>query len=101
MKQQPGRRHQSVAMIVKSDSYCQYKKCPGLDIKKQTRRPYPTKYRCEECSVDKGTDVWLCNTVKTIHKKQKKIECHMRYHEEKEFIVTTTESSVISDLTEE
>ena len=102
-KQQPGRRHQSVAMIVKSNSYCQYKKCPGLEIKKKPRRPYPTKYRCEECSIDKGSDdVWLCNTVKTIYGKQTKIECHMKYHSEKEFIViAAAESSVVSDLTEE
>jgi hypothetical protein len=89
-KQQPGRRHQSVAMIVKHNPYCQYKKCPGLNIQKQTTRAYITNYRCEECSIEKGTDVWLCNTVKRgLDGKQKKIECHIKYYAEKEieFIV--------------
>jgi hypothetical protein len=67
------------------------------------KQSYQTKYRCEECSVDKGTNVWLCNTVKNIDSKQKKIECHMRYHAEIESTVTrsSTECSVISDLTDE
>jgi hypothetical protein len=89
-------------MIVKNESYCRYKKCPGLNIKKQTVRTYQTKYRCEECSIEKGIDVWLCNTVKNINKKPKKIECHMRYHAEIKFTITSsTECSVISDLTDE
>jgi hypothetical protein len=90
-------------MIVNHNPYCHYKKCPGLYIQKQTTRAYRTNYRCEECSIEKGTDVWLCNTVKNIGGKQKKIECHIKYHAEKEieFIVTATESSVVSDLTEE
>jgi hypothetical protein len=76
-KQQPGRRrHQSVAMIVKNNPHCTYKKCPGLNIEKETTRTYKTNYRCEECSIDKGTNVWLCNTVKNVDGKQKKIECH-------------------------
>jgi hypothetical protein len=79
-KQQPGRSHQSVAMIVKNNPYCQYKKRPGLNIQKQTTQTYRTNYRCEECSIDKGTDVWLCNTVKSINGKQTKVQCHIRYH---------------------
>jgi hypothetical protein len=89
-------------MIVKNESYCRYKKCPGLNIKKQTVRTYQTKYRREECSIEKGSDFWLCNTVKNIDKQPKKIECHMRYHAEIEStIMSSTECSVISDLTEE
>jgi hypothetical protein len=100
--QQPGRCHQSVAMIIKNNRYCQYKKCPGLNIQKQTSRTYRTNYRCEVCSIDKGIVFWLCNTVKKVDGKQKKIECHIKYHAEKEFIVmTTTKCTVISDLTEE
>jgi hypothetical protein len=75
--QQPGRRHQSVAMIVKNNLYCQYKKCSSLNIQKQTTRTYRTNHRCEECSIDKGTDVWLCNTVKSIKGKQTKVQCHI------------------------
>jgi hypothetical protein len=102
-KQQPGRRrHPSVAMIMKNNPHCTYKKYPGLNIEKEKTRTYKTNYRCEECSVDEGTNVWLCNTVKNVDGKQKKIECHIRYHAEKEFIVMiTTECSVISDLTDE
>jgi hypothetical protein len=93
-------------VVTGSGPICIHKKCPGLKIIKKTRWPYQTKYRCEECSIDeKGVDFWLCNTVKTVDKKQKAIECHMRYHAEKEFIITdsteSTESSVVSDLTEE
>jgi hypothetical protein len=46
-------------MIVKNESYCRYKKCPGLNVKKQTVRAYLTKYRCEECSIEKGIDFGL------------------------------------------
>ena len=46
----------------------------------------------------KGVDMWLCNTVKN----GVSVQCHIRYHAEKEFIVAdSTEYSVISDLTEE
>jgi hypothetical protein len=91
-------------MIVKNNPYCQYKKCPGLNIQKQTTQIYRTNYRCEECSIEKGVDVWLCNTVKRgLDGKQKKIQCHIKYHAgiEVEFIVGGTESSAVSDLTEE
>jgi hypothetical protein len=89
-------------MIIKKTPHCTYKKCPGLNIQKQTTRAYRTNYRCEECSIEKGTDLWLCNTVKNVDGKKKKIECHIKYHAEKEFIVTaTTECTIISDLTEE
>jgi hypothetical protein len=87
-------------MIVKNNPYCQNKKCPGLNIQKQTTRTYRANYRCEECSIDKGTDVWLCNTIKSIKGKQTKVQCHIRYHAEIEFIVGGTESSVVSDLTD-
>ena len=32
--------------------------------------------------MEKGTDIWLCNTVKTIDGMQTQICCHMRYHTE-------------------
>jgi hypothetical protein len=103
LKAQPGRRHQSIAMAFDGRRpYCQYKKCPGLNLKKTTERTYRTHYKCEECSVEKGNDVWLCNAVKTINKKKKAIECHVRYHAEKEFVLAdSTECSIISDLTDE
>ena len=77
--------------------YCQYKKCPGWNVKVKTPRPHRTHYKCEECSVDKG-DVWLCNTVKD----GVAIQCHIRYHAEKRFVLAdSSECSVISDLTDE
>ena len=85
-------------MVLKDKVYCMYKKCPGWNIKQKTRRAHRTNYKCEECTIEKGNDMWLCNTVKS----GKAIECHIRYHSEKEFIVLDgTECSVISDLTDE
>jgi hypothetical protein len=55
--------------------------------------------RREECSIDKGIDFWLCNTVK----KDKVVNCHQKYHSEM-CVETTggaTESAVDSGLTEE
>jgi hypothetical protein len=37
-KHQPGRRHQSVAMIIKNNPHCTYKKCPGLNIEKEKHK---------------------------------------------------------------
>jgi hypothetical protein len=81
---------------------CMYKKCPGLDLKSKRKVSYKTIYQCEEYSVDEGSPLWLCHTTKNINGKHTVASCHLRYHSEKKFIVTdSTESSVISDLTEE
>ena len=78
------RRHQSVPMLVKGTGrYCQYKKCPGLDTIQKRARPYKTYYRCDECSIDKGECVWLCNTRKMIDGKPQVVACHLKYHSEK------------------
>jgi hypothetical protein len=96
------RCHQSVPNVVTgSGPNCRYSKCPGLNTN-VSKRSYQTKYRCEECSINKGVEFWLCNTVKKVDGKQKKIECHLKYHAEMCFETTsTTESSVASELTEE
>jgi hypothetical protein len=85
-----------------SGSYCRYKKCPGLKVKKKSR-PYTIVYQCEQCTVEKGYDFWLCHTAKKINGKQTVVSCHLRYHSETCFSATdsATESSVASDLTEE
>ena len=98
-------RHQPLPMLMNgSGRYCQYKKCPGLESKKAKRvRPYKTIYRCEECSMETGKFVWLCNTTKRIDGKMQVVCCHRKYHKDKYKMKTTgtTECSVGSDLTEE
>jgi hypothetical protein len=109
-KLQPDRVHQPMPCLVRgkgdvsgSGSYCPYKKCPGLKVKKKTSRPYTTVYQFEQCTVEKGYDFGLCHTTKKINAKQTVFSCHLRYHSEMCFSSTgtATESSVASDLTEE
>jgi hypothetical protein len=108
-KIQPERVHQSMPCLVRgksnvsgSGNYCRYKKCPGLRVKKKKTRPYTTVYQCEECTIEKGYDFWLCHTTKKINGKQTVVSCHLRYHSEMCFSTTgSVESSVASDLTEE
>jgi hypothetical protein len=106
-RKQPGRSHQSQAMIVNSSGRdCRYKKCLGFNMPRKRPISYPTKYRCEECTQEKGIDFWLCNTSTKVDGVQTILDCHAKYHVERKLFVTTTsttsrESSVISDLTEE
>ena len=85
-------------MLVKgTGGYGQYKKCPGLDIIEKRVRPYKTYYQCEDCSMEKGECVYLCNARKPIQQ----VTNHMRHHMEI-FLETadTTRYSVDSDLTD-
>jgi hypothetical protein len=44
-RKQPGRSHQSQAMIVNSSGrHCRYTKCPGFNMPRKRPRSYPTKY---------------------------------------------------------
>jgi hypothetical protein len=94
-------------MIVSSSGRdCRYKNCPGWKKVRKRARSFATVYRCEECTQEKGTDFWLCNTVKNINGVETVLDCHAKYHvEEKLFSVQHTgsasECTVISDLTEE
>jgi hypothetical protein len=64
-RKQPGRNHLSVPMVVKdSGKECRYIKCPGFNTSKKRKRPYTSKYKCEQCSIDKGIDFWLCYTTR-------------------------------------
>ena len=77
VKDQPWRTHQSVATVCKKNGgYCQYHLCPGLNRKNARKRPFTSTYRCYECSVKQGKNVFLCNSIK----KGKAILCHMSYH---------------------
>ena len=82
IKQNDWRKHQSNATICDNDGkYCQYEFCPGKFRKGVKRkRPYPTKYRCVQCSVEQGKPVYLCNNIKVIDGVQKVMLCHMKYH---------------------
>jgi hypothetical protein len=66
-RKQPGRSYQSQAMIANSSGRdCRYKKCLAFNEPRKRTRSYPTRYRCEECTQEKGIDLWLCNTVNRI-----------------------------------
>ena len=89
-----------------SGSYCRYKKCPGLKVKKKTSRPYTTIYKCEQCTMEKGYDFWLCHTTKKVDGLKIVVDCHTKYHVEKKLFESkstgsATESSVASVLTDE
>ena len=101
-RKHPWRSHQPVPILAKGTGhYCQYKKCPGLDNPQKRPRPYKTYYRCEECTMDKGDNVWLCSQRKMIDGKQQIVSCHMKYHMQNfEGSTGTTRCSVESDLTE-
>jgi hypothetical protein len=74
-------------------------------VNKPRKRPrsYPTRYRYKECTQEKVIDCWLCNTVKNVNGVETILDCHAKYHAERKLFGTTTssENSVISDLTEE
>jgi hypothetical protein len=66
-RKQPGRNHLSVPVIVSNSGRdCRYDKCPGYTTNKKRSRAYTSKYKCEQCSIDKGIDFWLCHTTKKI-----------------------------------
>ena len=103
LKEQPWRSHQSVSMPKKEGKYCMYEHCPsreGPQQVKRKRRGYRTKYRCEECSIMTGEDVWLCNNTKTIAAgKYQQHLCHIKYHKKNQHLIrhaalsTTAEAS--------
>jgi hypothetical protein len=105
------RVHQPMPMLVRgseekkngSGTYCQYKKCPGLNRQNKTKRSYTTIYQCEQCTVEKKRPIWLCHTTKKIDGKHTVVSCHLKYHAEKVFLkaISTNECSDVSDLTEE
>ena len=53
--------------------------------------------------MEKGANVWFCNTVKTIDGTFAVVSCHLSYHLDIFLIVRgrTAESSAIPDLSEE
>jgi hypothetical protein len=80
---QPWRSHQSVATVCANDGqHCVYSKCPGLLRTWNKRiRSFPTRYSCNQCSIEQGRTVFLCNTTKKQPDgKYKPILCHINYH---------------------
>jgi hypothetical protein len=107
---QPWRNHISIPVIVdNSGMECKYKHCPGWRTGKAKRaRAYTSKYICEQCTMEKGYDFWLCHTTKVVNGIKIVVDCHTDYHVENKLFSPTppptgsaTECSVISDLTEE
>jgi hypothetical protein len=75
--QQPGRNHLSVPVIVTSGGRdSRYDKCPGFSISKTRERSYKSKYKCEQCSMEKGYDFWLCQPTKTVAGTEIVVNCH-------------------------
>ena len=79
---QPGRNHLSLPVVVedKKLSYCKYKKCPGLDSAAKRLRAYPSKYICEQCTMEKGSDFWLGHSIKKVGGIHLVVDCHTAYH---------------------
>ena len=79
---QPGRNHIVIPVVVedKKLSYCKYKKCPGLDSAAKRLRAYPSKYICEQCTMEKGSDFWLCHSIKKVGGIHLVVDCHTAYH---------------------
>ena len=110
-KYQPGRNHLSVPVVVaNSGRDCVYENCPGWETGKAKRpRAYTSKYMCEQCTMEKGFDFWLCHTTKVVDGVKIVVDCHLAYHISKKLFAptpppagtSTTECSVISDLTDE
>jgi hypothetical protein len=102
---QPGRNHLSVPVVVsESGRHRRYEKCPGFLTSTKNNRSYQSKYKCEQCTMEKGYDFWLCHTIKKINRKQTVVSRHLKYHIEMCFETTTgsaTGSSVASGLTDE
>jgi hypothetical protein len=78
----------------------------AVNMPRKRPRSYATKYRCEECTQEKGADFWLCNTTKKVDGVKTILDCHAKYHVERKLFITaastaSSENSVISDLTEE
>jgi hypothetical protein len=103
---QPWRNHISVLVIVSgSGRSCQWDKCPGIKIKNKIKGAYQSSYQCEQCTMEKGCDFWLCYSTKKVDGTHIVFDCHTRYHVEKKLLSpptgSATECSVISDLIDE
>ncbi|MGK3759270.1 MAG: hypothetical protein ACI8RD_011587 [Bacillariaceae sp.] len=81
-----------------SGARCDYKKCPGLNIKSKRIVSYKTIYQCEQCTVEKKRPIFLCHTTKKIDGKHTVVSCHLKYHAEKEFLkaISSSECSLVS-----
>ncbi|OEU05936.1 hypothetical protein FRACYDRAFT_257320 [Fragilariopsis cylindrus CCMP1102] len=82
-----------------------YIKCPGFNTGAKRARAYPSKYVCEQCSMEKGSDFWLCNSIKIVDGVKTVVNCHAAYHVEKKLYEITAPgsasvSTIVSELTE-
>ena len=82
-KRSPWRQHQSVPCA--SRGHCCFDECPGLvNSTAMTPRKTKTNMICEECSLMKGYNVFLCNDIKGKVDGEKEQwntqNCHQAYH---------------------
>jgi hypothetical protein len=82
-KRSPWRKHQSVAC--ERRGRCTYSKCPcRLNSTAEERRSANTNMRCEECSIECGRDIFLCNGIKgKVQGSNNRWEvsvCHLEFH---------------------
>ncbi|OEU11919.1 hypothetical protein FRACYDRAFT_245042 [Fragilariopsis cylindrus CCMP1102] len=99
-ERQPGRVHISVPVVVKKNtatSYCKYHNCPVKNTGAKRKRAYMSKYACEDCSLEKGVDFFLCNSTKSVGGNLVVVDCHTAYHVEKKLY--TAPSPVIKSST--
>jgi hypothetical protein len=101
------RNHLSVPVVVSNSSRdCLYEKCPSWNIVKMRPRAYTTIYECEQCTMEKGYDFWLCHTTNKVDGLKIVVDCHTKYHVQNKLFETSTTgsatgSSVTSGLTDE
>ena len=101
-----------VVKVNRATSYCKYKNCPGLNSAAKRPRTYKSKYVCEQCTMEKGPNFWLCNSAEEVAKEVdgilEAVDCHTAYHVDMNLYVVytttapppgiTTECGVVSDL---
>jgi hypothetical protein len=62
----------------------QYMDLPGTspiqNIAKMRARAYTTIYKCEQCTIEKGYNFWLCHTTKKVDGLKIVVDCHTKYH---------------------
>jgi hypothetical protein len=56
---------------------CCWARCPGIKkCKGKRKQSYNTNYRCEQCSAEKESNIYLCHSVKN----GEVVSCHIAYH---------------------
>jgi hypothetical protein len=75
------RVHQSLAGVCRGR--CAWMNCTGLKSDAKRKRSKLTNMRCEQCSAEKGKQIYLCNDVKNGETNNCHIAYHRKYHTKK------------------